>query len=156
MVTGINEGTVDIIATSEDGGLQSDATVTVNPVAVTTTDVTGITLSPEMAILDEGENLTLSHRIIPANATNQNVSWSSSDTTIATVDQNGAVLALTPGNVVITVITEDGNYTATSEITVDAVVTDVSVTNIRVKPQFANIEIGETTTLTYQLSLINI
>ncbi|MCL2807454.1 MAG: choice-of-anchor D domain-containing protein, partial [Coriobacteriia bacterium] len=63
---------------------------------------------------------TTTHRasILPANATNKKVTWSSSDTRVVTIDQNGMITAVGLGRAVITVTTEDGGKTATSTIEV--------------------------------------
>jgi uncharacterized protein YjdB len=56
--------------------------------------------------------------IEPANATNQNVTWKSSNDDVATVSQLGAVTGIFPGSATITVTTEDGSKTATCVVTV--------------------------------------
>ncbi|NLI24571.1 MAG: T9SS type A sorting domain-containing protein [Bacteroidales bacterium] len=56
--------------------------------------------------------------ITPANASNQNVTWESSNTAVATVNSLGKVVAVAPGTATITVTTEDGAKTATCEVTV--------------------------------------
>lgn len=79
--------------------------------------VTGVSLDKTSAELDVGGTLTLTKTIEPANATNQNVSWSSSDENVATV-ANGTVTAKTAGTAVITVKTADGGKEASCTITV--------------------------------------
>ena len=79
--------------------------------------VTGVSLDKTSAELDVGGTLTLKATIEPANATNQNVSWSSSDENVATV-ANGTVTAKTAGTAVITVKTADGGKEASCTITV--------------------------------------
>ena len=73
--------------------------------------VTGVTLDKTSAELTEGDELVLAATVSPANATNKNVTWISSDETVATV-KDGKVTALKPGTVKITVKTEDGGKTA--------------------------------------------
>ncbi|MCR5450744.1 MAG: Ig-like domain-containing protein [Solobacterium sp.] len=83
--------------------------------------VTSVTISEEAANLCVGTTIDLDAEIKPDNAENKNVTWSSSDETVATVDQNGLVTALTEGTAVITVKTEDRGYTAQCTVTVYAV-----------------------------------
>lgn len=56
--------------------------------------------------------------IDPVDADNKNVSWSSSNDTVASVDQNGNVTALAEGSATITVTTEDGGKTSKCEVDV--------------------------------------
>lgn len=82
--------------------------------------VTGVRLDKTSAELEVGGTLKLTATIEPANATNQNVSWSSSDKNVATVDENGTVTAVAVGtDVVITVKTADGGKEAKCTITVN-------------------------------------
>ena len=66
--------------------------------------------------------------ILPDNATNKNVTWSSSNTSVATVDSNGKVTAVSNGTSVITVTTDNGNFKATCTVTVGN--TTVAVTGV--------------------------
>lgn len=79
--------------------------------------VTGVSLSPKTLSLNPGKGGTLTATITPGNATNQNVTWKSSDTKVAAVD-NGLVTAVAEGTATITVTTEDGNKTATCTVIV--------------------------------------
>lgn len=81
-------------------------------------DVTGITLNQSNLSLKQGAWNTLTATVLPANATNQNVIWSSSNTEVASVDANGKVTAISVGTALITVSTEDGDFTATCLVTV--------------------------------------
>ena len=80
--------------------------------------VTGITLSQTEALLKVNQTLTLTPTIAPANASDQNVTWQSSDPKVATVDANGVVKGKTEGTAIITVTTNDGQKTATCTVTV--------------------------------------
>ena len=85
-----------------------------------TVAVTGVTLNQSEAQMTVGgETLTLTATVNPNNATDQSVSWSTSDGDVATVD-NGVVTAVAAGNATITVTTTDGSFTATCAITVTA------------------------------------
>ena len=83
-----------------------------------TIHVTGVRLSKTSATLDYGEKLTLFATISPQNATNTVVSWSSSNSNVASVDGNGIVTANAVGNATITVTTADGNFKATCAVEV--------------------------------------
>ena len=80
---------------------------------------TGISLNKTSTILTVGSTETLVATVTPSNATNKTVSWKSSDTSVATVDQNGKVTAKAVGNANITATTTDEtNLTATCQVTV--------------------------------------
>ena len=89
-------------------------TVTI-PAAV---PVTGVTLDKTSVSLTVDGTTTLTATILPANATNQSLTWTSSDETVATVDSAGVVTAVAVGTATITVTTEDGGKTATCVVTV--------------------------------------
>ncbi|ULQ60774.1 Ig-like domain-containing protein [Brucepastera parasyntrophica] len=85
--------------------------------AASTIAVTGVSLDKTTHTMGVGESVTLAAAIAPANATNQQISWTSSDTSKATV-ANGQVTALAAGTVTITVTTDDGSKTAACTVTV--------------------------------------
>lgn len=80
--------------------------------------VTGVSLDKTSDELEVGDTLKLTATIEPADATNPNVTWSSSDENVATVDENGTVKAVAAGTAVITVKTADGGKEATCTVTV--------------------------------------
>ena len=82
--------------------------------------VTGVTLNKSTMALTVGGTGTLSATVAPDNATNKNVTWNSSNTDVATVDNSGKVTAVAVGEAVITVTTEEGEKTATCSVTVTA------------------------------------
>ena len=92
-------------------------TLTGNVIGRVNYKVTGVSLSLNTLTLVENGTSTLTATIMPGNATNQNVTWKSSDTKVATVD-NGLVTAVAEGTATITVTTEDGNKTATCTVIV--------------------------------------
>ena len=111
-VTAVEAGSAIITATTEDGGKTATCEITV------IAKVSGISLNKTSVTITEGDSLTLVATISPANATNKNVRWSSSDAGIASVNDAGRVSAIKPGTATITVRTEDGGKTATCIITV--------------------------------------
>ena len=156
IVTALKQGTVEIEALSEDGSKRSDATIKVIPGAGGTVAVTNIAISQTSASVVEGNSIILSHEIMPNNASNKKVLWSSSDATVAAVNQNGVVTALKVGAVFITVASEDGGFVGISNVKVvkkPAISNPVS--GIYVSPQFLNLSIGETAELSYTIRPLN-
>ncbi len=122
-VDAIATGKTVITVTTEDGGKSASCSVTVSPVSVSS-----VTLDKESLVLKIGETSSLTATVLPENAANKKVSWSSSNTGVATVDQNGKVTGIGVGSAKITVTTEDGGKKATCSVTVNAItVTGVSL-----------------------------
>lgn len=82
--------------------------------------VTGVSLTPTSATVSAGLTTQFSAVVAPANATNQVVSYASSNTGIASVNGSGLVTGVNPGTTTITTTTQDGNKTATAPVTVTA------------------------------------
>jgi len=145
VITGKGNGTTTIrVSVCQEYGdfcVFGTATVTV------TTKVTGVTISPTSATIYMGETKTFTATLTPPTASNKNVTWSSSNTNVATVDQNGKVTPKANGTTTITVRTNDGNYTASAQVTVKT-----KVTGITVSPTSATINMGETKTFTATIS----
>ncbi len=112
-VTAKAVGTAVITVRTNDGGKTATCSVTVTPVSVT-----GVSLSQTSLTLYEGDNETLVATVSPSNATNKTVTWSSSNSSVASVSSSGRVSARAAGSAVITVTTSDGNFTATCSVTV--------------------------------------
>lgn len=74
--------------------------------------VTGVTLNKSELSLNKGATETLVATVLPSDASNKGVTWSSSNDSIATVSSNGLVTAVGGGNANITVTTVDGGHTA--------------------------------------------
>ena len=112
VVKGVSAGTATITVKTADGGYTAQCLVTVKQ------PVTGVSLNKNSTTMVVGSTESLSATVDPANATNKGISWSSSDVSIAAVDQNGTVTAVKAGSARITVITADGNKTAYCDVTV--------------------------------------
>mgnify|MGYP000948650467 CR=1 FL=1 len=96
-----------------------DAEGSVLDVTIAGIPVEGVSLDrTELKFSKSGASEKLTAVVTPENATNKSVTWSSSNPEVAVVDQNGVVTAVGNGTAIITVVTEDGNYTATCEVTV--------------------------------------
>ena len=104
------------------GGSSSSGTTTTTPTTPATpatVSVSGVTLAPSTLNLTlGGSSATLAATIAPSNATNKSVTWTSSNTGVATVN-NGTVTAVAVGTATITVKTQDGSKTATCSVTVN-------------------------------------
>ena len=117
LVTGVATGVANITVTTQDGGKTAQSSIKVTPVI----HVTSVLLDSAITIgLSTSKNLTAN--VLPANALNKNVSWASSDTTVARINSSGLVTGLKLGSTTITVTTEDGSKTATSALTVGTTV----------------------------------
>lgn len=115
-VTGLSAGTAVIRAYATDGSSKyAECTVTVIGANI---PVTGVTLNKSSLFVSVGGTATLVPTILPPGATNQNVTWDTSDTTVASVNSSGVVTGIHEGTCAITVRTVDGGYTATCNVTV--------------------------------------
>lgn len=108
--------------------------------------VTGVTLNKTSLTLEAGQDETLTATVAPSNADNKDVSWSSNNPSVASVDQTGKVSAISAGTATITVTTADGNKTATCNVTVTAPAAPIPVTAISLDAT-ATVGIGSTITL---------
>ena len=80
--------------------------------------VTGVTIDQSTLSLAIDASAQLVATVLPADAANKSVSWSSSNAAVATVNANGNVKAVAAGTATITVTTTDGAKTATCAVTV--------------------------------------
>jgi uncharacterized protein YjdB len=135
VIKGIKAGSATITVTTADGSKKATVAVTVKNVAVT-----GITLNMTSTDLIIGDSKTITATIAPANATNKNITWISSDNSIVTVT-NGVIKGIKVGNVTITATTTDGSKKATVAVTVKAI--DVSSVVINNK-DVTSLEVGNT------------
>ena len=124
-IKGLKAGKATITATVVANGEHSAMKATCE--VFVTVPATGVTLSETELPLVKGATATLTATVVPSDATNQKVRWSSNNTSVATVE-NGTVTAVSAGNASITVTTEDGNHTARCEVVVTAPVPAASVT----------------------------
>jgi uncharacterized protein YjdB len=118
VITAVGVGETTIKVTTVDGGFTATCIVTVVDNSI---HVTGVSFENDTESIEQNKTITLVPIIAPTNATNTNVTWESSDTDVATVNSNGVVTGVMPGEATITVTTEDGSFTATCVITVTAI-----------------------------------
>ena len=115
-ITALKPGITTITVETEDGGYTATCNVTVIDSSIVS--VTGVKLSATVAELTIGNSKQLTAAISPTNATNKGVTWSSSNTNVASVSSSGIVVAKGEGTATITVKTDDGGYTAACTIRV--------------------------------------
>jgi hypothetical protein len=89
-----------------------------NPAGSGSVPVSGVTLNASSTILSVGDTYSLVATVAPANATNQTVTWSSTDPLIASVDSSGIVTAIAAGSASVKATTTDGGKTAACALTI--------------------------------------
>lgn len=114
-VTATGDGTCTITATADDiSGVSGKATVTVN----STIHPTSVSVAPSSSTIYTSDRIYLTATVLPSNANNKVVEWSSSDNSIATVSSSGEVTGIGAGSCTIFATTVDGGITARATITV--------------------------------------
>lgn len=147
LVTAVGEGKATITVKTNDGGFSASCEVTVKKKVIA---VTGVKLSAESMTLREGDRGILTATVEPANATNKNVEWWTTDLDIVCVTSapggsTGYVEARKAGKATVTVKTEDGEFSASCEITVEK--KEVPVTGISIEPSSLKLPVGDTYSL---------
>ena len=112
IVTALAPGTATIIVTTEDGGFTATCTITV------IMQVSNITLNKKALALVIGGTEKLIATIVPVDASNKTVAWTSSNNAVATVDNSGFVTAISEGTATIRAATQDETKYDECEVTV--------------------------------------
>lgn len=125
IVHGLTQGTTIITASTTDGSkLSSSCNVKVVKL------VSVISLNETEATLNEGQTVQLVATVTPELADNKSLTWTSSDKSVAKVDQSGLVTAVAPGTATITAATTDGSdISASCTITVRRYVSEIVLSN---------------------------
>lgn len=139
-VYAIKAGQATIMATSEDGGFVALCKVTVKPKTILAESISFNTSASKLAV---GESLQLTASISPENATSKTLKWSSTNTSVATVDASGLVSAIAQGTTqIIATTTDSSNLSAICDITVEKQF--VYVSDLQITPASKRLAIGET------------
>lgn len=139
-VTAVSSGTTEIYCVVNGNVTSNSCELTVKePIAPT-----GITVSPTVMYINKGETRKLNYSLTPYDATTT-VTWSSDNTSIATVNSNGEVKGVKKGVTTIRATTENGK-TATCEVNVNT----IEATSISL-PTSQTVYIGETVNLSYTI-----
>ena len=150
LVRGVKDGNVTITATvtGEDGKdkVSNEYFIYVGK-GGNTSEVkpTAIKLNPNSITLAPNGSQKITAAVEPSNATNNNITWTSSDANVATVDQNGKVTAHKAGTATITATSQgDNTKKATATVTVSANTTEVKPTGITLNPNNITLNPNET------------
>lgn len=121
VVTAVSNGIAYINVKAVDGSMvDKDIKVTVN-IVPDVVNVKSITLSQSsLSLTSKGQTATLTATVMPANATDKSITWTSGNTRIATVDSNGTVTAVSNGTTSVSAQSNDGSYiTVRCQVTVN-------------------------------------
>ena len=121
-------------------------TITVNAPPV---EATGVSLNPASLTLDAGSSAIITATVTPSNASNKTVTWTSSNTNVATVS-NGTVRGAGVGTATITAKTSNGK-----SATVTVKVTEVPITGISLSPSTLNLDVNGTGVITATIAPSN-
>ena len=114
-VTAVKAGEAVITVTTEDGGRTATCKVTVKAKVV---PVTGVDVKPWSVTIGANGTTKLTCTVAPSNATNRNVRWESDNPSVATVDSDGNVRAVSAGVAKVSAVTEDGGFRSGCTVTV--------------------------------------
>lgn len=144
-------GEATITVTTADGSHTDTYKVIVEAQNV---EVTGVELEQTSLTLEEGATATLTAKVTPEDATDKTVTWTSSDESVATVDENGEVTAVKASETPVTITATAGEETATCTVTVTArtvAVQSVTITGSGVENKKATMTAGGTLQLTAEV-----
>lgn len=141
-VTALKAGETTITVSSSDGKVSASCKVTVKAVVI---PVKSISLNKTEIELTEGTSFQLEATIDPENATDKNLTWTTSNKSIATVSENGLVSALKKGTASITVKTKDGKKSARCSVKV--VAETIELESIALNKENVSLTVGSTETL---------
>ena len=114
-VTAVKAGEAVVTVTTEDGGKTASCKVTVKAKVV---PVTGVDVKPWSVTIGVNGTTKLTCTVAPSNATNRNVRWESDNPSVATVDSDGNVRAVSAGVAKVSAVTEDGGFRSGCTVTV--------------------------------------
>ena len=133
VVTAVSAGSAVIRATTGSGNLTATCTITIR------VPVTSVSISPTTTTVNTGSTKPFTATVLPSNATNKTVSWSSDNTSVATVNSLGVVTGISAGSTMIRAQTVDGGFAATSAVSVV-----IGVQNITLNTRSISLLKGET------------
>lgn len=117
LVTAAGSGTASVTVQTTDGEFTANCEITVKTPVVNVTGVTILNCPTDTLLADSLYQLTA--EVVPSDADDQGVSWSSSDALVATVSEDGLITAVSVGKATIQITTNDGGYTDECKIVVE-------------------------------------
>lgn len=141
IITAKGEG-IAIITVKAKNGIGAMATVSVNNSEILVDEVK---LDKNSATINVGDSIKLNASVLPSDATNKTITWSSSDPNVATVDENGNVRGISGGTAIISAISVSG-VVARSSITVNIPAQDIKLSSTNI-----SLDIGSSTVLTAEI-----
>ncbi len=140
-LTGVALGTATVTVTTDDGGYTASQEIEVIRVAVTGVRLNG---APMLRV---GEKYQMEATVLPENATDKRLLWSSDNESVLRVDSTGMLTALAESRrVTVTVTTVEGNYTASQTIRISGFM--YTLTDFAIAPADTVLSQGDTLTLT--------
>ncbi len=134
LVVAVGGGEATIVVTTEDGGLTDSCHVTVS------VPVTGIYIKPVSLLMAPNTAKQIIATVLPINANNRNYTWSVDNSSIVTLLEDGWILARAEGTTLVTATSEEGEFTASCEVTVQEGVQDEFRTDVVVDPSTNSVD----------------
>lgn len=141
-ITGVTEGKATLTVTTNSGNKIATCEVTVAMIKVSAVEI-----NPASKTIAVGNRATLAALVSPSNATDPSVKWTSSDLTIATVDENGVVTGKKAGKVTITATAVHGGIKGEANVTI--VFNDIA--SIFIKPSSIGLKVNDKQTLSVSI-----
>ena len=153
-VATVNNGDIKALAagttTITVRGINTSASATVT--VIDPYAVTGVTLDRTTLSLEMGETATLLATVLPEDARDKTVTWSSGNTAVATVDQQGKITTVSPGTAQITVTTKDGSFSASCALTVVERIVPITSISYAEKGKTVKMNMGESYNIRVKVS----
>lgn len=135
----LKENNLVSVTFPDGGGHVSSLTMQVftfsREISRTGDSILGVTVTPDVRVMKPGKQIQLEAEVSPGNFENRNISWHSTDATVATVSDSGLVHALTEGFASIVTTTEVGLLTDTCHIEVSSNAPDILAESVRISPR---------------------
>ena len=154
-ITALNEGSATITVVTLDGEKSATCEVEVSKDTVDFIPIESVTLNQNSVTMIPGEQISLSTTILPKNATQQEITWTSINPSVVTVNANGQLTAVSEGTAVIVATAVNGGKSAYCAVTVSKKDDTIEVTNLTLTPTNLTLTPGESQTLSANIQPSN-